>query len=150
MKRLLAILLLAAGAVWAQEAAGTVTNSFALFQATLGARNVTLIVTIAVTYPDDLGDDQFIDFVTVSSDVQGFLSGYPNRQAPLEAFAAYATRELMKKYPQMTGASVVLSNNNLGIQVETARVAAKVAAPDRGEILERLRRARPAAVPRAQ
>lgn len=113
---LAALLALPAGA---QEPVGTVSNTFTLFQETL--RQITVFVTISVTYPDNLGDEQYIDLLNVGSDVQGFLRGYPNRQASLEVYAANAATQLLKKYPQMTGAAVTLSNSSAGVEVTATR-----------------------------
>lgn len=100
---------------------GTVSNSFTLFQENLGSRQLPMVVTIAVTYPDNLEEGKYVDLVTVGQDVQGFLRGYSNRQAALEVFASNAATSLMSKYPQMSGVSIVLTNNNSGIQVTATR-----------------------------
>jgi hypothetical protein len=143
---------LAALAAFGQEPAGQVSNSFSLFQETLSGRQVPVVVTVVVTYPDNLEESKYIDLVTVRDDVQGFLRGYPNRQAALEAFAANATVSLMKKYPQLTAAQIVLTNNNAGIQVTASRsipgTKPETAAAMREELQRALRRLeRAAALP---
>lgn len=130
MNRIIATLAyaaLAAAPIAAQEPTpaptpvGTVANSFTLFQENLGSRQLPMVVTIVVTYPDNLEEAKYIDLVTVGQDVQGYLRGYPNRQAALEAFASNSATSLMNKYPQMSAVSVVLTNNNSGIQVTATR-----------------------------
>ncbi len=139
MKTLLALLFAAAafGQESAAPAVGTVSNSFTLFAETLTSRNVQLQVTVTTVYPDTLAEDQYPDFVNVAADVQGFLRG-ASKAVALEAVAASALLQTVRKYPQMSGVSIEFINQGGSIQVSATRVAATA---QKAAVLDELRQA---------
>ena len=97
-------------------------------------------VQLDITYPELPDDQSYPALVNIANDSLTIIRNFPNRTAGPETVAMSLARQMMEKYPLITGISVQFSFTTVVVQAQ--RVAKTLPAAAQAEVAGALAEAR--------